>query len=248
LTCPAPMYYSGDTYLGKYSPDGGDLADQEDFGLDFYEPLFFHPFGAWSENDDFSVDVTFDDATMTKDIFYFCHIHQFMSGRIKLMDADGNLLNEEDTPVIGYDYDTIDSFDSECGTYNTTDYKLPHGQCPTEFVCDVEGGDDVKAFAGCIEAMNCHMMTSMTTNAVSEQALFIHQMIPHHQNAVNMAKALLKTGKVKCDASDNESDDCELEGILRTIISQQNHQILSMKGILEGDNIPEYSDCVVAIE
>ena len=40
--------------------------------------------------------------------------------------------------------------------------------------------------------MNCAMMSGMTTGVVegtqSEAALFLHQMIPHHQNAVNMAK------------------------------------------------------------
>jgi len=37
-------------------------------------------------------------------------------------------------------------------------------------------------------------MAGMTNKATSksEVALFVHQMIPHHQNAVNMAKALLK--------------------------------------------------------
>ena len=39
--------------------------------------------------------------------------------------------------------------------------------------------------------MNCAMMNGMTTSvkgSESEVALFLHQMIPHHQNAVNMAK------------------------------------------------------------
>ena len=42
--------------------------------------------------------------------------------------------------------------------------------------------------------MNCAMMVRMTTSvkeSESEVALFIHQMIPHHQNAVNMAKGKL---------------------------------------------------------
>jgi uncharacterized protein (DUF305 family) len=45
----------------------------------------------------------------------------------------------------------------------------------------------------------------MTTDATSEIGLFIHQMIPHHQNAVNMAKALLKTG-FSCEDLTNEDD------------------------------------------
>ena len=43
---------------------------------------------------------------------------------------------------------------------------------------------------------------------------FIHQMIPHHQNAVNMAKALLKTNTL--DASDE--DDREMENMMWAII------------------------------
>ena len=57
----------------------------------------------------------------------------------------------------------------------------------------------------------------MTTGVQSKEAavLFIHQMIPHHQNAVNMAKSLIKTGEVQCDDITNEDDhDCRLLGKL----------------------------------
>lgn len=46
MSCPAPMYYIGDEYKGSYS-NNPDLAsvtsDDDNFGLDDYEPLFFHP-------------------------------------------------------------------------------------------------------------------------------------------------------------------------------------------------------------
>jgi len=50
------------------------------------------------------------------------------------------------------------------------------------------------------------MFAGMTTNvnAGSEAALFLHQMIPHHQNAVNMSKALLKTKTLNCERDDAE--------------------------------------------
>ena len=48
-------------------------------------------------------------------------------------------------------------------------------------------------------------------------------MIPHHQNAVTVAKALLKTGKVKCDDPTDESDNCALEIILRGDHQQSEH-------------------------
>jgi len=76
-------------------------------------------------------------------------------------------------------------------------------------------------------------------------------MIPHHQNAVNMAKALLRTGRVKCDnLTDEESKqapDCAMEVILREIISGQNAQIQVMRGILEAKSSPQTNDCKVTV-
>lgn len=68
LSCPKPMYYSNpDTFLG--SGNG-----TEDFGLDVYEPLFFRPIPEWTGLGNFSVQVRFDDASYTQDLFYFCHV------------------------------------------------------------------------------------------------------------------------------------------------------------------------------
>jgi uncharacterized protein (DUF305 family) len=50
-------------------------------------------------------------------------------------------------------------------------------------------------------------MVGMTTDATSEVGVIIHQMILHHQNAVNQAKTLLKTGfSSGCDDLSNEED------------------------------------------
>merc|ERR1719201_3045842 len=102
--------------------------------------------------------------------------------------------------------------------------------------------------------MNCAMtagMTSSLSGSESEKALFMHQMIPHHQNAVNMAKALLKTDNVECDdLTDEESDqanNCSLQVILREIINVQNAQIQSMQGLLESGGYPEENDCQVTM-
>ena len=76
-SCPSPMYFMGDEYLGKYSNDESlvpTTEGEEDFGLDHYEPKFFHPLGEWTEYGDFSVTVMFDDMEYQKDIFYFCHV------------------------------------------------------------------------------------------------------------------------------------------------------------------------------
>ena len=48
-SCPSPMYFRGDTYLGKYSNNAvvAPLSKDEDFGLDVYEPEFVIPLLQW---------------------------------------------------------------------------------------------------------------------------------------------------------------------------------------------------------
>jgi hypothetical protein len=80
-SCPAPMYYENGVYLGKYSnlPTPNDISQNEeleddDFGLDHYEPKFFLPFGVWQGFGDFTITVRFDVDDFTQDMFYFCHV------------------------------------------------------------------------------------------------------------------------------------------------------------------------------
>merc|ERR1719171_1465574 len=68
---------------------------------------------------------------------------------------------------------------------------------------------------------------------------FIHQMIPHHQNAVNMAKALLKTNTL--DASDD--GDLEMEHMMWAIINGQNFQIHQMQDYLAEKSYAESDIC-----
>jgi uncharacterized protein (DUF305 family) len=178
-------------------------------------------------------------------------IHQYMSGRIKLL-KNGLAINENDVPALGYSYDTPGPFDQECGTFGLDAFQLPNPVCPDRFVCGVADEDEeLKGFADCIDAMDCHMMSGMTTGVMAsdETVLFIHQMIPHHQNAVNMAKALLKSEKLVCaDLTDENSQDCSLERILREIINGQNHQIQLMNGYLKEKDYPATDNCVVEVE
>jgi hypothetical protein len=219
LSCPAPMYFLNDEYLGHYSniPEVKNVTTgEEDFGLDVYEPLFFRSPHEWTAMGTFSIQLRFDDDSVTSDIFYFCHIHEFMGGRIKLT-KNGQVLNELDTPDRGYKYDVPSAFDEQCGSFGLGNFELPNPLCPAKFVCvdDEDDSQELRDFSHCIDAMNCHMMSGMTTGiqAKSEAALFVHQMIPHHQNAVNMAKLLLKANKLECeDLSDDENPDCVLEG------------------------------------
>ena len=175
-----------------------------------------------------------------------------MSGRIKLLDDTNTPINPTDTPELGYEYDTVNGLDAGCGTFGLNDFMLPNDQCPAAFVCDHESSS-ISLFAQCIEAMNCNMLHGMTTGVSSGDpvALFIHQMIPHHQNAVNMAKALLNTNKLKCENLTNEDDpnfrDCELEIIVRSIITGQNFEIQTMRNALTTYELPASDNCQVEI-
>jgi len=255
MTCPAPMYILNDEMMGKYS-NNADVApvtkDEEDFGLDAYEPEFFWPPDQWAENGHYGVTVKFDVDDYTDDIFYFCHIHQFVSGRIKFVDADGKALNPEDTPEMPYEYETPSEYDQTCGTYNLGEFQLPHAECNEMYVCNVPDENPVLTkFANCVDSMNCAMQVGMTTGAHDQDtiALFNHQMIPHHQNAVNMAKALLKTQAIKCDdiTYADESDDCMMLSIVKSIMGGQNYQIQQMQNVLDDLGYPEVDDCPVAI-
>eukprot|EP00525_Craspedostauros_australis_P000035 CAMPEP_0198119776 /NCGR_PEP_ID=MMETSP1442-20131203/26942_1 /TAXON_ID= /ORGANISM="Craspedostauros australis, Strain CCMP3328" /LENGTH=405 /DNA_ID=CAMNT_0043778311 /DNA_START=63 /DNA_END=1280 /DNA_ORIENTATION=+ len=255
-TCPAPMYFKDGNYVGEYSniPSVANVTmGKDNFGLDDYEPLFFHPPSDWTSYGDFEIKLMYPEtAGFDGDIFYFCHIHQFMTGRIKFLKNDVLVAKDKNEPVIPYEYDVVSDYDKDCGTFNLDAFQLPHPECPDRFVCDVPGDNSaLKQFSSCIDSMNCHMMAGMTTGvtAGSAQALFMHQMIPHHQNAVNMAKALLNTNELKCDDLENpmETDDCTLEIILREIINTQNAQIQSMRGILDSKKYPEEDDCKVEI-
>jgi len=252
LSCPAPMYMLDGKYLGSYSNNekiAPISSDEEDFGLDAYEPLFFYPLLEWIAMGEWKIalKLTIDDDI--SDMFYFCHIHQYMSGRMKIINSNGAPKQEDDLPELGYSYDNVSEFDTECGTFGTSDYQLPNSMCPEKFVCDIPGENEgLKAFSSCIEAMDCAMVNGMTNTVKSESetALFIHQMIPHHQNAVNMAKALLKTGKLECDdISDDENPHCIMEEITRSIISTQNAQIQSMRGVLEAEGYFTEEACII---
>jgi len=253
MTCPAPMYILNDEILGKYS-NNADVApvtkDEEDFGLDVYEPQFFWPPDQWTGNGHYGVALKFDVNDYNDDIFYFCHIHQFVSGRIKFIDADGKLLSSEDKPEMPYEYAHQSEYDQMCGTTGLDSFQLPHAECNEMYVCNVPQENPIfSTFAGCVDSMNCAMQVGMTTGAHDKDtiALFNHQMIPHHQNAVNMAKALLKTQAIKCDDITYESDDCTMLIIVKDIMGGQNYQIQQMRAVLDDLGYPEVDDCPVAI-
>jgi hypothetical protein len=124
------------------------------------------------------------------DLFYFCHIHRYFGGRIKLLRG-GALVHPEELPVLSRVPPPPSSYDLECGTYGLVsapvddpetwphsmegEYTTPHAECPHTFVCE----EEKSKFATCLDAINCHMFNGMTTNENNgEKALFLHHMIP----------------------------------------------------------------------
>jgi hypothetical protein len=74
------MYIKGGEYLGEYSnnADIADVTDSDNFGLDDYEPEFFLSPITWATAGTYEIALKFDVDDFTDDIFYFCHIHQYM--------------------------------------------------------------------------------------------------------------------------------------------------------------------------
>jgi Domain of unknown function (DUF305) len=251
MTCPSPMYFLNDGYLGTYSnieEIKPVTANESDIGLLVYEDFFFLDMASWTGLGTFSIKLKFDDESYAaKDIFYYCRVHQYMAGRIKLL-KNGVPVNAEDDPPMYFAMETQSEFDKMCGTYGLGPFQLPHPQCPERFICDVD--DRMRGFVSCIEAMDCHMLVGMTTKVTSgsELALFIHQMIPHHQNAVNMARALLHAGFLPCDDLTNTEDPyCIMQGLLYSIVAGQNHEIGIMSNVLARLNYPQTDECEVLV-
>ena len=165
-----------------------------------------------------------------------------MAGRIKVYE-NGAPLNSEDTPALIKEPDVISAYDESCGTFGVGDYTRDSGKCPADaFIC-TEGDETPEQllFGECMYALDCHMNYNMKSILANSDPIvtFIHQMIPHHQNAVNMAKAVLKTNTL--DASDE--GDLEMENMMWAIINGQNFQIHQMQDYLAEKNYVESDIC-----
>merc|ERR1719401_2798718 len=182
-------------------------------------------------------------------------------GRIKLIKSDGSKASETDTPDIPYDYSCVSSFDRTCGTFDLDRFQPSKNDMCPDFIC-YEGAGTIGEQVKCINAMDCAMLVGMTVNygdegkdsRMNDVILFLREMIPHHQNAVNMAKNLLTTGEVDCNTSgpveegESVSTACLLDPIVRGIINTQNKQIQVMRGLLDAFNVPELKQCNMIVE
>ena len=213
-------------------------GSEDDIGLDCYEPEFFYPREAWGEKE-YHVELTITPELAAAShggvLFYFCHIHSRMSGRIVLHNADGTRVagSGAGEPEL-YDPVSVDPIDEVCGTYGLSPYAPGQpGACEERFVC----GDLDTDFEKCLQAMDCQMNREMLVVGhdahQDELATFSQQMIPHHVNAVNMARLLLKhVGRERLAQVDGFLD------MVYDIINGQNFQIHLMRAYLGSH--PEY--------
>jgi len=228
----------------QYLIDGmvPDCDDAGDTGLDCYEPEFFYPRDHW-KGKVYTAELTITQGMAERSkggvIYYFCHIHSKMSGKIRIMTADGNpFMSTPPTMELPlYSPVARDQIDVSCGTTGVAmyTYGMPKA-CSKDFLCGnmtdpvVTGGD--AQFAQCLQGVDCVMNQGMYQESTPEHhspiVTFQEQMIPHHLNAINMAKLLLKEGgeafKLRA-AEDEESDDATLYALLWDIINVQNYQV-----------------------
>jgi hypothetical protein len=244
MSCPMPMYFGKDGYLGGYS-NIEELAPLEgcgDSGLSEYRLSFSNSLRDWVIGGGWQVALKLDIDEMATDFFYFNDILPFMSGRAKVLNSDGTPLQEEDLPELGFEYQIPSDFDKKCGTVSVGGNSLPKQMCPANIVCDVpEDSPVLQDFAECVEAIDCQMIQGMTNDVKhnSPVALFMHQMIPHFQAAGNMAKAILKTGLVDCpDIKDSSDPHCMLERILRATFTKFMDDVITMRKVLGGLQLP----------
>jgi len=210
----------------------GDFESFDDWnngvvsGLDVYEPAFQIPQDQWAAHN-YSIKITVPVESKTERFFYFCHIHNGMSGLIRVSGQEDQETNTLVQPFRPADYyQDLLGFDHNCGTFGTSKYHHEKQKyCPGQnFLCNMQHN---KEFYQCMEAINCKMNYEMRVEENQNPlVVFMHQMIPHHENAVNMARIALKHAAA-ADGYDDE--DLDVPGLLRDIINVQNKQIMDMK-------------------
>ena len=258
--CPELGGEAAGTTIQYYVGGVAVTSDESGFGLDAYEPLFFNSQGWWGEQNTantYKATLTIPaDATYTR-IYYFCHIHAGMSAEIEITGSTATTTTVINVAALGgeteatalavftgiqaSDQQAIAAFDETCGTHDATafDPDSAHSTCSGKnFLCGA-GADDT--YAKCLKAVDCKMhhdmAVSVPSTSTSKFATFVRQMIPHHQNAVSMAKALLKHhAAADYPAAGTEDQDMDFaKGLARGIINVQNRQIQQLSSWLEAN-------------
>mmetsp|Transcript_111 Transcript_111/g.138 ORF Transcript_111/g.138 Transcript_111/m.138 type:complete len:434 (-) Transcript_111:75-1376(-) len=255
--CPFTQFPAYKLNGEQLCDNGNTTCDSGDFGLDQYEGVWFS--GGrddWLDAGNFSVEVTIVDPATTE-FFYFCHIHNQMSGRIKVLNATtGAQLDATDKVPIPYAYNQPDSFESSCGTFNVSQFVGSDACKDKTFLCGDDSNDE---FGQCMNAIDCAMHEEMRVSLDNDPTvIFMHQMIAHHRNAVQMAKILLKLDpeSLRCGTDydgrrrlDGTCFDIGEDGgfpvitLLWEIINGQNAQITFMEAWLEDNQQPSHDNC-----
>ena len=135
-----------------------------DTGLDCYEPEFFYPRADWLAKK-YTAELTITQAMADKShggvIYYFCHIHSKMSGKIIIQNADGSAVTQaggaalaNPTPLSLYAPTSNGAFDATCGTTGAGDYSTGGSlACAATFVPGTLDTD----FEKCLQAIDCQM-------------------------------------------------------------------------------------------
>jgi len=254
--CPELGGEAAGTTIQYYVDGVAVTGDESGFGLDAYEPLFFNSQGWWGEkNTANAYKVTLKvpaDATYTK-IYYFCHIHAGMSAEIEITGSTAATTTKIDAANLGgeteatalaiftgiqaADQKSVSTHDEACGTYNTYAEGTKSSCTNSHFLC----GDGASGeYETCLQAVDCKMHHDMAVSVeagASKFATFARQMIPHHQNAVAMTKALLKhhTAADYAAPTGEDDDHAAAESLARNIINVQNAQIQMLQGWLDAN-------------
>ena len=168
-------------------------------------------------------------------IYYFCHIHSKMSGKIVISTVDGSRFEPTLNPTELELYSPVvrSAIDATCGTTGVAPYTYGQSMaCSGSFLCgDLDTGVTKPRFGQCLQGVDCAMNAGMfgesTPDHHSPLVTFMEQMIPHHLNAINMAKLLLKSDCAAVRATDG------LEDILWQIINVQNFQVHTFRNYLQ---------------
>jgi hypothetical protein len=155
-----------------------------------------------------------------------------MSGKIIIQNADGTpYTNTSSTEQFLYAASPVSAVDRTCGCTGLDAYAGTGSmQCNERFLCGTLDTD----FEKCMQAIDCKMKTDMkclmSADNADKVAVFMQQMIPHHINAINMAKILLQL----VPAADIGAD---LEDILYNIINVQGFQVHQFRNYLGEANM-----------
>ena len=190
----------------------------------------------------------------TSEVIYFDSALDAVEGRINICDwvakdRKCHPRTHATTPVVLPPRRVPSAYDQSCGTSNLSPFQPGKGYnkiCRNNvFMCSDESNYD--HFASCFDALNCAMHDQMKVQHTGNcQELFINQMIPHHENAINMAKTVLKfaeseltSGRFTIPCAHDRSAMCpdlNAIGLLRGIVASQNVQIKFMRDYLVKSN------------